>query len=127
MIFVSTLFTLSYVARVIERFYFAGVGLSDGHGEEHGDDHGDDDHDDAHSAGPNDGVAADGGHESATSDGDSPLTPVEGASRSRFVPDRVPSASLAILILAALTTIALGFAGYALFEWFDPYLTEVFA
>ena len=31
-IFVSTLFTLSFVARVIERFYFAGVGLSDGHG-----------------------------------------------------------------------------------------------
>ena len=30
-----------------------------------------------------------------------PLTPVEGAPRSRFVPDRVPPASLAILILAA--------------------------
>ena len=60
-------------------------------------------------------------------DDDGPLTPVEGAPRSRLVPDRVPSASLVILIVAALATVALGFAGHALFEWFDPYLTEVFA
>ena len=117
-IFISTLFTLSYVARVIERFYFAGVGIPGGHGGEHGEM----DHGDGHAA----GVAADGGHGSATAS-DDPLTPVEGASRSRFVPDRVPRAPLAILLLAALATIALGFAGYALFEWFDPYLTEVFA
>ncbi|WP_128904606.1 proton-conducting transporter transmembrane domain-containing protein [Halorubrum amylolyticum] len=144
-IFVSTLFTLSYVARVIERFYFAGVGLSDGHGAgDHGDGH-DGDHGDGHDGGHaegghddghNAGVAADGGRESPSAeaadaliggDDDGPLTPVEGAPRSRFVPDRVPPASLAILILAALATVALGFAGYALFEWFGPYLTEVFA
>jgi multicomponent Na+:H+ antiporter subunit D len=120
-IFVSTLFTLSYVARVIERFYFAGVGVPDGHGDGHEESgHGDD----AHGA----GVAADGGRESAVgAERDGPLTPVEGAPRSRFVPDRVPPAPLAILILAALTTVALGFGGYALVEWFDPFLTEVFA
>ena len=124
-IFVSTLFTLSYVARVIERFYFAGVGLSDGHGEEaHGDEHDADDHG---GSGSDHGVAADGGRESATGDDDGPLTPVEGAPRSRLVPDRVPSVPLAVLIVAALATIALGFGGYALFEWFDPFLTEVFA
>ena len=117
-IFISTLFTLSYVARVIERFYFAGVGIPGGHSGEHGEA----DHGDGHAA----GVAADGGHGSATAS-DGPLTPVEGASRSRIVPDRVPRAPLAILLLAALATIALGFAGYALFEWFDPYLTEMFA
>jgi len=109
-IFISTLFTLSYVARVIERFYFAGAGLSGGHGDD-GDDHA--------------GVAADGGHESAT--GDALLAPVEGAPRPRFVPDRVPAGSLVVLVLTALSTVALGFGGFALFEWFAPFLTEVFA
>ena len=127
-IFVSTLFTLSYVARVIERFYFAGVGVADGHGDgDHGGEHGDggSGHDDgSHDTGV---AAADGGRESVTDDDAGPLTSVADAPRSRFVPDRVPPASLAILIVAALTTVVLGFTGYALFEWFDPFLTEVFA
>ncbi|MDZ5810142.1 proton-conducting transporter membrane subunit [Halorubrum sp. AD140] len=146
-IFVSTLFTLSYVARLIERFYFAGVGIPGGHGGDAAAGHG--------SAGGHDndpaGVAADGGHESdedhesggepgrddsaavADSSGDdasdeaAPVTPVEGAPRPSLVPDRVPPASLAVLILTALVTVALGFGGFALFEWFGPYLTEVFA
>jgi multicomponent Na+:H+ antiporter subunit D len=39
----------------------------------------------------------------------------------------VPPASLAVLVLTALTAVGLGFAGFALAEWFDPFLTEVFA
>jgi multicomponent Na+:H+ antiporter subunit D len=39
----------------------------------------------------------------------------------------VPPASLAVLVLTALVTVALGFAGFALSEWFGPFLTEVFA
>ena len=132
-IFVSTLFTLSYVARLIERFYFAGVGLPGGHGDDavgHDDDPtGGRDTDPA-------GVAADGGNESGddhTGDGDAPddghvpVAPVEGAPRLSLVPDRVPPASLAVLVLTALVTVALGFGGFALSEWFGPFLTEVFA
>jgi len=106
-IFVSTLFTLSYVARLIERFYFAGVGLSDGH-----------------DADPT-GVAADGGQDAV--DETPQVAPLEGAPRLPLVPDRVPPASLAVLVVTALVTVALGFAGFALSEWFGPFLTEVFA
>jgi len=123
-IFVSTLFTLSYVARLIERFYFAGVGLPGGHGEEATAGRGDDTAG-GHDADPT-GVAADGGRDDAD-DGASRVAPLEGAPRPRFVPDRVPPASLAVLVLTALVTVALGFAGFALSEWFGPFLTEVFA
>ncbi|GAB7008450.1 proton-conducting transporter membrane subunit [Halorubrum trueperi] len=124
-IFVSTLFTLSYVARLIERFYFAGVGIPGGHDDGHGPDHGDEvspDHGD-------DVAAADGGRERSSAEDAAGriVTPVEGAPRSSWMPDRVPPASLAVLIAAALATVALGFGGFALFEWFDPYITEVFA
>ena len=110
-IFISTLFTLAYVARIIERFYFAGVGLSDGH----------------------DAVAADGGTDTAPTDNgshnDTPdaITPVQGAPSSAWVPDRVPAASLAVLIIVTLSAVALGFAGAGFADWFGPYLTEVFA
>jgi multicomponent Na+:H+ antiporter subunit D len=140
-IFVSTLFTLSYVARLIERFYFAGVGLPGGHGEDavgHGDDPAggrDTDPTGVAADGGDDDAAADGGHGSGdghAADGDlaeggTPVAPVKGAPRSSLVPDRVPPASLAVLVVTALVTVALGFAGFALSEWFGPFLTEVFA
>jgi multicomponent Na+:H+ antiporter subunit D len=112
-IFISTLFTLAYVARLIEQFYFAGVGLPG----EHDDD-------------ASDPAVTDGGREDASEVSEAagvPVSPVEDAPRSSWVPDRVPPASLAVLVLTALTAVGLGFAGFALAEWFDPYLTEVFA
>ncbi|WP_418284720.1 monovalent cation/H+ antiporter subunit D family protein [Halorubrum sp. DTA46] len=123
-IFVSTLFTLAYVARLIERFYFAGVGLPGGEGDAGG-----------HGAAADHDVAADGGREGdsdrktdADSAGDDGrVTPVEGAPTAPGVPDRVPGASLAVLLLTTLVVVALGFAGFGFAEWFDPYLTEVFA
>ena len=128
-IFVSTLFTLSYVARLIERFYFAGVGLSGGHGDDAAAGHGDDS---AGGAGDDPaGVAADGGRDDDPAANDTgaaaPVAPVEGAPRPSLVPDRVPPASLAVLLVTTLVTVSLGFAGFALAEWFGPFLTEVFA
>jgi len=113
-IFVSTLFTLSYVARMIERFYFAGAGLPGDHG-----DAGDGD-------GSADAAATDGGESPARTASGLPA-PVAGAPRSSLVPDRVPTASLIALVLAAVAAVALGFGGFALAEWFDPFLTEAFA
>ncbi|MFW6000027.1 MAG: proton-conducting transporter membrane subunit [Halorubrum sp.] len=126
-IFVSTLFTLSYVARLIERFYFAGAGLPGDHGEAFGDGGG--------AAGAGDAAATDGGDSTAGDDsGESPAktadglpAPVEGAPRSSLVPDRVPTAPLLALGLAVLATVALGFGGFTLAAWFDPFLAEVFA
>ncbi|TKX78444.1 monovalent cation/H+ antiporter subunit D family protein, partial [Halorubrum sp. SD626R] len=114
-IFVSTLFTLSYVARLLERFYFAGVGLPGDHGEPAVADGG---------TSGDDTAARDETHERS-----SPrrVSPVEDAPTVPGVPDRVPPASLAALVAAALVAIALGFAGFGLAEWFDPFLTEVFA
>ncbi|WP_424014735.1 proton-conducting transporter membrane subunit [Halorubrum xinjiangense] len=118
-IFVSTLFTLSYVARLIERFYFAGAGLPGDHGEV---------------PGSGDNAATDGGRASDDGSDESPAktadglpAPVEGASRSSLVPDRVPTAPLLALGLAVFATVALGFGGFALAEWFGPFLTEAFA
>ncbi|MGM0447332.1 MAG: proton-conducting transporter membrane subunit [Methanobacteriota archaeon] len=123
-IFVSTLFTLSYVARLLERFYFAGAGLPGDHGEVPGS--GD---------GGTAAAATDGGDAASAEARDSSPAktaeglpaPVEGAPRSSIVPDRVPTASLLALGLAVLATVALGFGGFALAAWFDPFLAEVFA
>ncbi len=136
-VFISTLFTLAYVARLIERLYFAGVGLPD---QGHGDDHA--------------GVAADGGHEPTdedddpaaddlvdestgdpTADGpvddttadDDPIAPEPGAPTMSGVPDRVPTAAFLVLIGTTVAAVALGFAGVVLADLFDPFLTEVFA
>jgi multicomponent Na+:H+ antiporter subunit D len=127
-IFVSTLFTLSYVARLLERFYFAGVGLPGGHGEvpgDAGDGAGDAAATDVGRA--NDDAATDGGESSPATTADGLPAPVKGAPRSSLVPDRVPTAPLLALGLAALVTVALGFGGFALAEWFGPFLTEAFA
>ncbi|RLM72521.1 proton-conducting transporter membrane subunit [Halorubrum sp. Atlit-26R] len=127
-IFVSTLFTLSYVARLLERFYFAGAGLPGDHGEVPGgggDGAADATATDGGRAG--DDAATDGGESSPAKTADGLPAPVEGAPRSSLVPDRVPTAPLLALGLAALATVALGFGGFALAEWFGPFLTEAFA
>ncbi|WP_049982176.1 proton-conducting transporter membrane subunit [Halorubrum sp. BV1] len=116
-IFVSTLFTLSYVARLLERFYFAGVGLPGDHGEPVVADGGT----------SGDETAASGDDDAHDRAGPRRVSPVDGAPTVPGVPDRVPPASLAALVVAALVAVALGFAGFGLAEWFDPFLTEVFA
>ncbi|WP_418282341.1 proton-conducting transporter membrane subunit [Halorubrum sp. DTA98] len=121
-VFVSTLFTLVYVARLIEQLYFAGVGLPEaGHG---GDGHGHDDHghdSDRHG----DAVAADGGHDAVAAD--EPVAPKPDAPDPTGIPDRVPTAAFLVLVGTTVAAVALGFAGIVFAELFDPFLTEVFA
>ncbi len=114
-VFISTLFTLAYVARLMEQLYFAGVGLSDhGHGEEGG-------HDDSSSA----VVSADGGHLPPVDD--EPVPPRPGAPTIAGVPDRVPTGAFVVLIATTVAAVALGFAGFVFADLFDPFLSEVFA
>ncbi len=116
-IFISTLFTLAYVARIIERFYFAGVGLpGGGHGDDHAEDHGGDH--DAH----DDAAVADGGR-----DGVGLPEPLPGAPTAWGVPDRVPTAAFVVLLGTTLAAVALGFAGFGFYDAFDPFISEVFA
>ncbi|MES3162353.1 MAG: proton-conducting transporter membrane subunit [Halorubrum sp.] len=116
-IFISTLFTLAYIARLIERLYFAGVGIDDGHG---GEDHGA-----AHAE-----VAADGGPAGDSlerdTDTDEPVSPEPGAPATFGVPDRVPVGAFVVLLLATVVAVALGFAGATFAELLDPFLSEVF-
>ncbi|WP_209484746.1 proton-conducting transporter transmembrane domain-containing protein [Halorubrum alkaliphilum] len=114
-IFISTLFTLAYVARLIEQLYFAGVGLDDGHGEGVADT-------DEHGG----NVVADGG-QAADHDADDPISPKSGAPTTLGVPDRVPTGAFVVLLLATATAVALGFAGATFADLFDPFLSEVFA
>ena len=124
MIFISTLFTLAYVARLIEQLYFAGVGLDDGH-------------DTGATDGHEDGVAADGGHRESDATeatdpdpptvSDAPTTPEPGAPTTFGVPDRVPTGAFVVLLVATATAVALGFAGATFANLFDPFLSEVFA
>ena len=124
-IFVSTLFTLSYVARIIERFYFAGAGLPGDHGDAGGGDAPADGAATASRGAPADAATDGGGSPARTASG--LPAPVAGAPHSSLAPDRVPTASLIALALAAVAAVALGFGGFALAEWFDPFLTEAFA
>jgi len=111
-IFISTLFTLVYVARLIEQLYFAGVGLDDGH---------------------DDGVVADGGHPGSDTGGptdsepDAPTGPEPDAPTTLGVPDRVPTGAFLVLLCATAVAVALGFAGATFADLFDPFLSEVFA
>ena len=129
-IFISTLFTLAYVARLIEQLYFAGVGLPDhGHGESH-DDHGHGDHDvvaadGGHAA--DGGQAADDGHAAHAAADDEPVAPEPDAPTTTGVPDRVPTAAFVVLIATTITAVGLGFAGMLFADLLDPFLTEVFA
>ncbi|WP_226021482.1 proton-conducting transporter membrane subunit [Halomicrobium salinisoli] len=116
-IFVSTLLTLAYVGRIVEQLYFAGV-------DETGHDEG------VHAA---DGGVAEGDRvaedERAADDSVGLARPAEGAPEVPIpgVPDRVPPASLAVLVGATLAAVGLGFAGFLAFELFEPFIQEVFA
>ncbi|MFC5278549.1 proton-conducting transporter membrane subunit [Halorubrum rubrum] len=104
-ILASTLFTLAYVARVIERLYFAGVDREDA---EHG------------------GAAGHAGYADG-SDRDAGTAVADGGSGDATVPGTVPTAPLVVLVVAALVAVGLGFAGAGFETLLDPYLSEVFA
>ncbi|WP_058367470.1 proton-conducting transporter transmembrane domain-containing protein [Haloparvum sedimenti] len=110
-IFLSTLFTLAYVARLLEALYFAGAGEA-GEPEPRPADRAD--------RPETASTAADGGRER-------PLAPLSDAPRAPGVPDRVPPASLLVLVAVTLGVVALGFAGFAAAEAFEPFLGRVFA
>ncbi|SFB93152.1 multisubunit sodium/proton antiporter, MrpD subunit [Halobiforma haloterrestris] len=92
-IFLSTMLTLAYTARLLEKMYFTPASPLE-------------------AAHPSEPVAADGG------DGAAPL--------DRGVPGAVSVGMVALVVVAAVGAIALGFAGGAFFELLDPFVSEVF-
>ncbi|WP_128225566.1 monovalent cation/H+ antiporter subunit D family protein [Halobacteriaceae bacterium SHR40] len=93
-IFASTVLTLAYFARIIERMYFAQPAVepsSDG----------------AVAVDVGDGVSADGGEEIHSSAGASPEM-------------------VAVVVVAAVAAVTLGFAGSAIESFLEPTLVEVF-
>ena len=126
-VFISTLFTLAYVARLIEQLYFAGVGLPEhGHGADDGhDDHGGAGHGDDHGSSSTGVASADGGRVPPLDD--EPVPPRPGAPTVSGIPDRVPTGAFVVLIATTVAAVALGFAGFVFADLFDPFLSEVFA
>lgn len=124
-IFVSTLLTLAYSARIIEKLYFAGVGLNrslDDHADDHGD-HG------GHGTGA---VAVDGGQAANDDDrtadpSDEPIAPLDDAPTTSGIPDRVPTAAFAVLVVTTLVAVGLGFAGVLFFDVLEPLFGRFFA
>jgi multicomponent Na+:H+ antiporter subunit D len=90
-ILASTLLTLAYVARVIERMYFAGGSVESGPSR------------------PVAGVSTDGG-DSATEPDEAPVSP----------------GMVAVVVLAAVAAVALGFAASGIESLLEPTLAEVF-
>ena len=120
-IFLSTMLTLAYAARLLETMYFTpatpaeaphppGTVAADGGS-------GSTDPADAgEGSGPADDVtASDGG------------TALESDSIRRGSPEAVSVGMLALLVAVAVSAVALGFAGGAFFEWLEPFTSEVFA
>ncbi|MEF8780074.1 MAG: proton-conducting transporter membrane subunit, partial [Haloferacaceae archaeon] len=106
-IFLSTLLTLAYVARILERLYFASP-------------------EPARSVAPGDegasAVAADG---SGTVD-ERPERSEADAAGEDPAGERLTPGMLAVLLLAAVLAVALGFGGVGFAELFDPVLGRFF-
>lgn len=96
-IFVSTVLTLAYFARIIERMYFAQPSPE---------------------TAPGGAVAVDGGEGMSTAD--SGEMPTEES-------DSVPLEMIAVVVVATVVAVGLGFAGSAIESFLEPTLTEVFA
>lgn len=112
-IFLSTMLTLAYAARLLEKMYFTPPAAVDR----------------PHAPGA---VATDGGDaDSADSaadpdlDGDGTATAAD-AIRGGETRDPVSTGMVAIVVVAALGAVALGFAGGTLADLLSPFLTEVF-
>ncbi|MFC6614749.1 proton-conducting transporter membrane subunit [Halopenitus salinus] len=89
----STLFTLAYVARIVEQLYFAGV--------------------DPAVDSTADGGSSGSGPSDALADGGESVGPV-------------PTGALVVLVAVTLTAVGLGFAGFAVYDLFDPFLGRMF-
>ncbi|WP_254764722.1 proton-conducting transporter membrane subunit [Natrinema marinum] len=93
-IFLSTMLTLAYAARLLEKMYFTPPAVET----------------------PRPGAAAtDGG-----------TTDADGAIRGEGAADAVSVGMVAVVVIAALCAVALGFAGGAIADLLEPFLTEVF-
>ncbi|SEV82691.1 proton-conducting transporter transmembrane domain-containing protein [Natrinema salifodinae] len=103
-IFLSTMLTLAYAARLIEKMYFTPSSPVER----------------SHASGATGVAATDGGT------GPESGTAITAAFRGRGSPDDVSAGMLAIVVVAALGAVVLGFAGGTIADMLGPFLTEVF-
>ncbi|MCU4742636.1 monovalent cation/H+ antiporter subunit D family protein [Halobacteria archaeon AArc-m2/3/4] len=97
-IFLSTMLTLAYSARLLEKMYFTPANwLEDPH------------------APDADVVATDGGS-----------GPGLTRQSDRARPDAVSIGMLSIVVVAAVLAVALGFSGDLFYDWLEPFVSEVF-
>ncbi|WP_226007248.1 proton-conducting transporter membrane subunit [Natrinema salinisoli] len=108
-IFLSTMLTLAYAARLLEKMYFTPPAVVDS----------------PHAPGS---VATDGGDTDDDESGERTVDDTEAAAaiRGANTHDAVSVGMVAIVVVAALGSIALGFAGGTFADLLDPFLTEVF-
>ncbi|MFU8867676.1 proton-conducting transporter membrane subunit [Natronococcus sp.] len=114
-IFLSTMLTLAYAARLLEKMYFTpatpvesphGTGVATDGGESNG------------KRRTSSGLRSDGG-------GD-PGILMESDRFQRGSPDAVSLGMLALLVAIAISAVLIGFAGGLFFEWLEPFTSEVF-
>ncbi|NUB93983.1 monovalent cation/H+ antiporter subunit D family protein [Haloterrigena sp. SYSU A121-1] len=138
-IFLSTMLTLAYAARLLEKMYFtpaAGAASARGHGPSTVATDGGEQSDGERGSDGGDESAAEGREDRASDDGavETPLAagvsydPTGGPGRDGpgRSPDPVSSGMVAVVVVAALVAVALGFAGGAFADFLEPFLTEVF-
>ncbi|WP_440772627.1 proton-conducting transporter transmembrane domain-containing protein [Natronorubrum sp. DTA28] len=106
-IFLSTMLTLAYSARLLEKMYFTPATPVE-------------------SPHPPGRVAADGGADTGGDTGHEGATALDRDSIRRGSPDAVSIGMLGILVVIAVVAVLLGFAGGAFFEWLEPFTSEVF-
>ncbi|MFA9517102.1 proton-conducting transporter membrane subunit [Halopenitus sp. H-Gu1] len=97
----STLFTLAYVARIVERLYFAGLEVDSG--------------------GSSSPLATSGAPTSATDGG---RASVERSPASQI--REIPTGAFVVLVAVTLTAVVLGFAGFTAYDLFEPFLGRMF-
>jgi multicomponent Na+:H+ antiporter subunit D len=111
-IFLSTMLTLAYSARLLEKMYFTPAApLESSHGTGVATDGGE----------PSEEVRSDGGADTAQSG-----ILMDYDRFTRGSPDDVSLGMFGLLVAIAISAILLGFAGGALFEWLAPFTSEVF-
>ncbi|WP_430505093.1 monovalent cation/H+ antiporter subunit D family protein [Haloparvum sp. PAK95] len=107
-IFLSTLLSLLYVGRIVEQLYFGEAST------------------DAAATEPEPAPASSASDQRPASDG-GVRAPAGDASIAEMASPRVPRAGLAVLVLAVVAAVALGFAGVAFADVLDPVLGRFFA
>lgn len=122
-VFVSTLLTLAYIARIVEKLYFAGAATAP-------DPLVEDDTDNPPAA-----VAADGSGSAAEPEPSlgvsraepTSLAPLRDTTLVPLIPDRVPAAGFLVLLVTVVVVVALGFTGLTFEALFSPFFERVFA